>query len=274
MAATFDDGLDARVLVLNRAYAAIRVVDARRAFTLLVKNIAEVIAVEDGHYRNYDFETWADIAELQREFEPDRHDWVRTTRVTIAVPKIIRLFDYDRRPRRTVKLNRRNIYTRDGSRCQYCGGSFPTRELTLDHVVPRVQGGENSWTNLVCACVRCNARKGGRTPAQAESHHHRSTRRWKVRIVEGVHGRGLLDGRTPVDASVPAGSAGVYAPFDGNRPPERPRRCEHPSDTRIDGSPKRPRRPTEPGGRCRWRSLATSDRFPISARSTGARCSR
>ena len=164
---TLDGGLDAKVLVLNRAYSAIRVVDARRAFTLLIKNSAEVIAVEDGHYRNYDFETWADIAELQREFEPDRHDWVRTTQITIAVPKIIRLFDYDRRPRRTVKLNRRNIYTRDGSRCQYCGRSFPTRELTLDHVVPRVQGGENSWTNLVCACVRCNARKGGRTPVQA-----------------------------------------------------------------------------------------------------------
>ena len=160
-------GLDAKVLVLNRMYSAIRVVDARRAFTLLIKNIAEVIAVEDGHYRNYDFETWADIAELQHEFEPHHHDWVRTTRVTLAVPKIIRLFDYDRRPQRAVKLNRRNIYARDGSRCQYCGRSFSTRELTLDHVLPRVQGGENSWTNLVCACVRCNARKGGRTPLQA-----------------------------------------------------------------------------------------------------------
>ena len=174
-------GLDAKVLVLNRMYSAIRVVDARRAFTLLIKNIAEVIAVEDGHYRNYDFETWADIAELQHEFEPNHHDWVRTTRVTLAVPKIIRLFDYDRRPHRAVKLNRRNIYARDGSRCQYCGRSFSTRELTLDHVLPRVQGGENSWTNLVCplcldltcilylvcACVRCNARKGGRTPLQA-----------------------------------------------------------------------------------------------------------
>jgi len=162
-----DAGLDAKVLVLNRMYSAIRVVDARRAFTLLIKNIAEVIAVENGHYRNYDFETWADIAELQHEFEPDHHEWVRTTRVTLAVPKIIRLFDYDKRPQRTVKLNRRNIYARDGSRCQYCGRSFSTRELTLDHVLPRVQGGENSWTNLVCACVRCNARKGGRTPAQA-----------------------------------------------------------------------------------------------------------
>ena len=159
--------LDSKVLVLNRVYAAIRVVDARRAFTFLAKDVAEVIAVEDGTYRNYDFSSWTDIAELQRSFEPERHDWIRTTRITIAVPKIIRLFDYDRRPRRTVKLNRRNIYARDENRCQYCGRTFPTRELTLDHVRPRVQGGENSWNNLVCACVKCNARKGGRTPRQA-----------------------------------------------------------------------------------------------------------
>lgn len=160
-------GLEARVLVLNRLYAAIRVIDARRAFSLLAREVAEVIAVEDGSYRNYDFATWSDIAELQREFEPEQHDWVRTTRFTIAVPKIIRVLDYDKRPRRTVKLNRRNIYARDLNRCQYCGRSFPTRELTLDHVKPRVQGGDNAWENLVCACVKCNARKGGRTPGQA-----------------------------------------------------------------------------------------------------------
>lgn len=159
--------LDAQVLVLNRVYTAIRIVDARRAFTLLAKQIAEVVALEEGNYRNYDFNSWTDIAELQKEFEADRHEWVSTARLTIAVPKIIRLFDYDRRPVQDVKLNRRNIYARDGSRCQYCGGRFPTRELSLDHVVPKVQGGEESWTNLVCSCVRCNARKGGRTPKQA-----------------------------------------------------------------------------------------------------------
>jgi 5-methylcytosine-specific restriction endonuclease McrA len=159
--------LDAKVLVLNRLYTAIRVVDARRAFTLLVKQVAEVIAVEDGRYVNYDFDSWAEVAALQTQFERDEHDWVQTTRFTIAVPKIIRLLGYDRLPKEHVKLNRRNIYARDGNRCQYCGGRFSTKELTLDHVIPRVQGGDNSWMNLVCACVKCNARKGGRTPAQA-----------------------------------------------------------------------------------------------------------
>ena len=159
--------LNEKVLVLNRLYAAIRVISARRAFIMLCKQAAEVIAVEDGQYVNYDFESWTQIAELQREFEPDAHAWVRTPSIHIAVPKIIRLFGYDRLPRQEVKLNRRNLYARDGSRCQYCGGQFPTRELTIDHVTPRVLGGQHSWSNLVCACVTCNAKKGGRTPKLA-----------------------------------------------------------------------------------------------------------
>ena len=160
-------GLDAKVLVLNRYFSAIRIIDARRAFVLLAKEIAEVVAVEDGSYVSYPFHTWTELSEFRKEFEEKEHDWVRTSRISIAVPKIVRVLGYDRLPREQVKLNRRNIYARDGNRCQYCGKTFSTRELTLDHVKPRVQGGGNSWTNLVCACVKCNARKGGRTPEQA-----------------------------------------------------------------------------------------------------------
>jgi 5-methylcytosine-specific restriction endonuclease McrA len=159
--------LDEKVLVLNRLYTAVRVVSARRAFVLLCKRVAEVIAVEDGVYANYDFETWTELAALQREYARDAYSWIRTPRIELPVPRIIRLFDYDRVPRNPVKLNRRNIYARDGNRCQYCGRVFPSKDLTLDHITPRVQGGGNSWENLVCACISCNTRKGGRTPRQA-----------------------------------------------------------------------------------------------------------
>ena len=159
--------LDAKVLVLNKVYSAIRVVDAFKAFNLLIADKAEVIAVEQGKFVNYDLRSWRDAAEFQRTFEQDDHEWVTTPSIVIAVPKIVRLLGYDRVPREQVKLNRRNIYARDASRCQYCGKHFSTKELTIDHVVPRVQGGMNTWDNLVCACVRCNARKGGRTPTQA-----------------------------------------------------------------------------------------------------------
>ncbi len=165
--APLGDGLGAHVLVLNKLYMAIRVIPARRAFSLLVRDAAEVIAVDDGQYANYDFCSWMELSELRRQFEPDRHDWVRTVRMEIAVPRIIRLIGYDRLPDQRVKLNRRNLFARDRNRCQYCGHFYPTNELSIDHVIPRSQGGPDTWENLVCACVRCNAKKGGRTPEQA-----------------------------------------------------------------------------------------------------------
>lgn len=169
-AAIRNEGLDAKVLVLNKLYLAVRVISAKRAFGLLCRDIAEIIDVEDGRYVNYDFESWAEIAALRREFGEQRSetdDWIRTVQLEIPVPRVIRLLGYDRLPRQQVRLNRRNLFARDRNQCQYCGHYFPTSELSIDHIVPRTQGGKDSWTNLVCSCVRCNARKGGRTPAQA-----------------------------------------------------------------------------------------------------------
>ncbi|MCC7388301.1 MAG: HNH endonuclease [Phycisphaerales bacterium] len=166
-ACVLNEGLDARVLVLNRLYVAVRVVSARRAFAMLCRGMAEIIHVENGQYLNYDFATWTELSALRARLEHDEHDWVRTVRYELAVPRIIRLFGYDRLPAQRVKLNRRNLFARDRNQCQYCGQHFPTSDLTLDHVVPRTQGGGDTWENLVCACVPCNARKGGRTPEQA-----------------------------------------------------------------------------------------------------------
>lgn len=172
LASTENDGMNAKVLVLNRAYAAMRIVSARRAFCLLARSIAEIIHVEgeesgQGQYLTYDLESWIEVSALAREFEVERHDWVKTVRFDIAVPRIIRLLGYDRVPDQSVKLNRRNLFARDRNRCQYCGKVFPTNDLSLDHVVPRSQGGGDAWENLVCACIRCNAKKGGRTPDEA-----------------------------------------------------------------------------------------------------------
>jgi 5-methylcytosine-specific restriction endonuclease McrA len=159
--------LNAPVLVLNRLWMAIRVTDARRAFSLLVRNLAEVIHTEDDSYISYDFEDWALLSQEWHAFEGQHYQRIHTPRMPLAVPKIIRLFGYDRLPRQEVKLNRRNIYARDKSLCQYCGMTFPSSELSLDHVKPRTQGGQSTWENLVCSCVKCNAKKGGRTPEQA-----------------------------------------------------------------------------------------------------------
>ena len=71
-----------------------------------------------------------------------------------------------------VKFNKRNLITRDGHCCQYCGtGEAP---LTIDHVFPRSRrskrfpnGGTTTWQNCVTACIRCNLKKGNRTPEEA-----------------------------------------------------------------------------------------------------------
>lgn len=156
--------LDGHVLVLNKYYAPIHVTSVRRAFGMLYGKLAEVISVEDDEYLSYDFESWREVSEFRAKYERHRHEWIRCVRFEIAVPRILRLLVYDRLPQQTVKFNRRNIYARDRNRCQYCGRRFPTTELSLDHVVPRSIGGKTTWGNVVCCCVACNVRKGGRTP--------------------------------------------------------------------------------------------------------------
>lgn len=167
MADEFKSGLDCNVLVLNKHYMAIRIVGARRAFSLLFRDLAEVVSFEQGEYSNYNFQSWCEVSQFRRNFEPDGHDWVSTVNFYIAVPRIIRLLFYDRLPRNEVKFNRRNIFARDKSRCQYCGKRQRTSELSLDHIVPKSMGGKSVWENIVCACAKCNVKKGGRTPRQA-----------------------------------------------------------------------------------------------------------
>jgi len=157
------------ILALNRNYQAIHVVSVRRAFCLLYKDLAEVIHVEQGQFANYDFSTWQEASELKSMLgeQGADEDWIHAVHFEIQIPRIIRLIKYDRVPRNTVKFNRRNIFLRDEHCCQYCGNHYPSQKLSLDHVFPRSRGGPTNWENIVCACVDCNVRKGGRTPIEA-----------------------------------------------------------------------------------------------------------
>jgi 5-methylcytosine-specific restriction endonuclease McrA len=159
--------LDASVLVLNRYYTAVHVISVRRAFCLLFKELAEVITIDDGRYMSFNFASWREVSEARALFKEPDDDFIRTVQFEIQVPRIIRLLTYERFPRQKVKFNRKNLFARDGNRCQYCGKKFPTTELSLDHLVPRSCGGRATWDNIVCACLRCNVRKGGRTPREA-----------------------------------------------------------------------------------------------------------
>jgi 5-methylcytosine-specific restriction endonuclease McrA len=146
------------VLVLNRVYQPIHVTSVKRAFSLLYQGIARAV---DREYRTFDFESWADLAAVVGE------DSIGTPHRRIRVPRVILLVAYEHLPKARVRFSRLNIYARDNNTCQYCGKKLPRNELNLDHVIPRALGGITSWENVVCSCVPCNLRKGGRTPESA-----------------------------------------------------------------------------------------------------------
>ena len=159
--------LQSSVLVLNNHFAAVRIINARRAFVMLWKQIAEVVRWVEPDFSMHDFHSWRELSQMRENFD-HTDEWVQTVNFQIAVPRIIRLLTYKKTPQQGVKFSRRNIYARDANRCQYCGKPFSSSELTLDHVLPRSRGGKATWSNIVCACVRCNHKKAGRTPREAK----------------------------------------------------------------------------------------------------------
>lgn len=133
-------GVHSAVLVLNQNYEPLNVCSAGRAVVLVDRGKAEVLEPKD--------------------------DWVlHSTSQTISIPSVIRLVYFIRRPFYQAKLTRRELFLRDRYTCQYCGRTG--RDLTIDHVVPRVSGGRHVWENLVSACKVCNHRKAARTPDEA-----------------------------------------------------------------------------------------------------------
>jgi 5-methylcytosine-specific restriction endonuclease McrA len=151
--------LTSPVLVLNRYFVPITITSVKRAFVMLYGGTAKAV---DTEYNTFDFESWAQISEFR-----DQDEVIRTVSSIIKTPRVIILVRYEGAIRKEARFNRLNIFRRDGGRCQYCSKQFSRSELTIDHVVPRTQGGRSVWDNVVCCCIDCNRKKGGRTPAQA-----------------------------------------------------------------------------------------------------------
>jgi 5-methylcytosine-specific restriction endonuclease McrA len=148
--------IESAVLVLNRNYQPVHVTSVKRAFSLLYQGVAKAI---DEQYKLYEFADWAALSATQ--------DCITTVNRTIRVPRVLVLSAYEYLPKGRVRFSRLNIYARDQDTCQYCSRTLPRSELNLDHVNPRSQGGKTTWENVVCSCVPCNLKKGGRTPEQA-----------------------------------------------------------------------------------------------------------
>ena len=126
------------VLVLNQSYEPLNLCRIRRAIVLVLRGKAEVL-------------------------ENGRGELHSATQI-FQMPSVIRLVYMVKRPRHQRKLTRFEVFNRDQYTCQYCGQQ--TKELTLDHVIPRQRAGKHTWDNVVSACIPCNRRKGGHTPEE------------------------------------------------------------------------------------------------------------
>ncbi len=127
------------VLVLNQSYEPLNICRVRRAIVLIYNGKAEMLENGVG--------------------------FIHSSSDIFPIPSVIKLERMIKRPRPERKLTRLGVFHRDNYTCQYC--SQESRELTLDHVIPRHRGGEHTWENVVSACVPCNRHKAGRTPEQA-----------------------------------------------------------------------------------------------------------
>ena len=136
--------LDGRVLLLNQTYEPLGTISVARAVIMTIKG---TVTVE----------------------EPDGDRVLRSARTAFPVPSVIRrrIYINVRQRREASGMKRTRIYMRDKFRCQYCGEKKAASELTLDHILPRSRGGDNSPFNVVTACPSCNQRKGNRTPSEA-----------------------------------------------------------------------------------------------------------
>ncbi len=132
-----------QTLLLNATYEPLRVIHWQRAICLLWQGKVEVLEVYD------------------RE--------IHGVSLSLKLPAVLRLLKLVKMEanRRAIKFSRANIFLRDNHRCQYCGHSFRTEDLTFDHVIPIAKGGKKNWENIVTACWLCNNKKSGRTPEEA-----------------------------------------------------------------------------------------------------------
>jgi 5-methylcytosine-specific restriction endonuclease McrA len=127
------------VLVLNQNYEPLNICHVRRAVVLLYQDKVEMLENGSG--------------------------FIHTASQTFPLPSVVRLGYMVKRPRPKRKLTRLEVFNRDQYSCQYCGKE--TRQLTIDHIIPRSQGGKHTWKNVVSACMCCNHHKAGKTPKQA-----------------------------------------------------------------------------------------------------------
>lgn len=150
--------LEDKVLVLNKTFAPINVINVRDAIQKVYLGAAEIIEVSEKVFQMYDFNSWAEMSLIKSELEEiDARSLIRSQSMVFEVPRVIRVLKYSRKFRGSVRLTRINVLKRDEFRCQYCGDKKNKEDLSIDHIIPSSKGGKTIWTNVVASCYHCNS---------------------------------------------------------------------------------------------------------------------
>jgi 5-methylcytosine-specific restriction endonuclease McrA len=196
--------MSAGCLALNASFEPLTMVPVRRALRLLIDGKAEIV-------------------------ESDANRLVRSERLTLPHPAVIRLTRFIHVPRKFRRqVTNTFLFARDHYTCQYCGrqqSELKLREsLTRDHIIPLSRGGLNEWTNVVTACGPCNTRKANRLPAEIGMHPltipvepHFVQLGWAVRrltpaqakYIELFYGKETLDDLRTIDPTLASAPAAV-----------------------------------------------------------------
>lgn len=125
-------------------------------------------------------------------------DPIKTQGGTYPRPAVVR-YTSPSKPKkfREPRYKRRALWVRDNGMCQYCGIKLANKEATVDHVVPRAQGGTTKWDNVVISCTKCNNRKANRTPEQANMPLLKQPSTPNTRIMTMETARCVINGEPP-----------------------------------------------------------------------------
>lgn len=120
------------------------------------------------------------VSGKSRSIRDDEDQPIRSQYLSIPLPRVIMLLNFNKIPKRKVVYSRLNIIYRDDMKCMYCGKRFKINELTIDHIIPISRWREipsrakpdhvNSWENQVAACMECNRKKGNKLLKEANMH--------------------------------------------------------------------------------------------------------
>jgi len=126
--------LNKKVLVLNSSYEPLMVINTKRAILLVLSKKVDILV-------NYS-------------------EFLKSTYSVFHIPSVLLLKRYIRFNKKQITLSRKNLLKRDNKICQYCGDN--DKNMTIDHIIPKVLGGQDTWENLVTACFKCNSKKGNK----------------------------------------------------------------------------------------------------------------